>query len=58
LAALSIVLERDEDFGRVTRSHPDLREHVYYDASNEFPADISDLLPESADRWWESLGEL
>jgi hypothetical protein len=58
LVALSIVLTRDEDLGRINRSHPDQWEHQYFISNHEFPADISDLLPPSADWWWESLGEL
>jgi hypothetical protein len=57
LVALSIALERDEDLRRITRSHPDQREHEFYDANAEFPPDISNLLPPSADRWWEHLGK-
>jgi len=55
--ALSIVLERDEDLARINRLHPDHREHKYYGADAKFPADISDLLLPSADRWWEILGK-
>jgi len=58
LTALSIVLERNQDLGRIDRSHPDLWEHAFYDPGAEFPADLSDLLPQSDDRWWETLGEL
>jgi hypothetical protein len=57
LVALSIVLERDEDLGRINQSHPDREEHDYFNPNTVFAADISDLLPPSADRWWESLGE-
>ncbi|KAN0121379.1 hypothetical protein V8E52_003275 [Russula decolorans] len=57
LIALSIVLDRDEDLGRITRFHPGRWEHEFYDDSAEFPADLSDLLPPSADCWWEPLVE-
>ncbi|KAN0111964.1 hypothetical protein V8E52_007982 [Russula decolorans] len=57
LVALSIVLEQDEDLGRINRSHPDREEHNYFNPNTVFAADISDLLPPSADRWWESLAE-
>jgi hypothetical protein len=51
------VLERNEDLGRISRSHPDRHEHSFYDAEAKFPSDISDLLPPNADRWWEPLGK-
>jgi hypothetical protein len=57
LVALSIVLDRDEDLGRVTRSHPDREEHEFYEAGAFFPLHNSDSLPPSADRWWEHLGK-
>jgi len=56
LVALSIVLRRDDDLGKVTRSHPDRHRHTYFNAKAEFPEDILDLLP-SEDRWWEGLGK-
>jgi len=58
LAALAIVLSRNEDLGRITRSHPDLSDHGYYNETAVFPPDISDLLPASAAHWWERLGKL
>jgi hypothetical protein len=58
LIALSIVLDKGEDLGRINRSHPDLEMHAFYDSNTVFPPDISDLLPPSADRWWERLGKL
>ena len=57
LVALSIVVELDEDLGNINRSHPERFRHSLYNASAEFPLDISDLLPPSADRWWEGLGK-
>jgi hypothetical protein len=57
LVALSIVLDRDEDLSRINGSHPDRQQHEFYDASADFPPDISDLLPPSAERWWERLGK-
>jgi hypothetical protein len=58
LAALSMVIRRDEDLGSITRSYPDRVKHRDYDASVVFPFDISGLLPPSKDRWWEHLGRL
>ena len=52
------MLERDEDLGSITRQHPDQDLHTFYDANAKFPDDLSNLLPSSADRWWERLGEL
>ena len=57
MVALTIVLNRDEDLGRISRSHSDREQHAFYNAKAEFPLDISDLLPPSADRWWERLGK-
>ena len=56
LVALSMVLHRDEDLGTINRTYPDQGKHIYYKAGAVFPDDISDLLPPSADRWWEHLG--
>lgn len=58
LVALTMVLRRDEDLGRINRSHPDRAMHRDYNRSVGFPPDISHLLPPSEDRWWEHLGEL
>ena len=58
LVTLGIVLHRDKDLGSINQSHPDRDEHEFYDASALFPEDISNLLPEVADRWWEHLGML
>ena len=58
LVALSIVLELNEDLGRITRSHPGRERHAFYNADFKFPEDISNLLPRPADRWWEHLGRL
>jgi len=58
LVALGIVLHRNEDLGNINRSHPDRDEHEWYDGSALFPEDISNLLPEATDRWWEQLGML
>jgi hypothetical protein len=57
LAALGIVLQQNEDFGMITRSHPDLEMHKYYKRDIIFRSDISHLLPQRAERWWEDLGE-
>jgi hypothetical protein len=57
LAALSIVLHRNEDLGTIDRSHPDRHSHKRYKRDATFPDDISDLLPPHADRWWEKLGK-
>jgi hypothetical protein len=54
---LSIMLDQDEDLGRITRSHPDWQQYAFYDANTEFPVDILYLLPLSADCWWDTLGE-
>jgi hypothetical protein len=56
LAALSIVLKGKEDLGNISRSHPDLRRHIFFNRKVTFPEDISDRLP-SEDRWWEELGK-
>ena len=56
LAALYIVLDADGDLAEITRTHPRLNRHSYYQPGAKFPQDISDLLP-SEDRWWEILGE-
>ena len=50
LAALSIVLVQNGDLGSINRSHPDLNEHEFYDERVVFPSDLSDLLPQVADR--------
>lgn len=55
LAALSIVLDRNEDFANITVSHPHLRRHVFYDPDVPFPQDISYLLPPQEKRWWEHI---
>ena len=57
LVALSIVIADKEDLSRITRDHPGRLRHKFYDASANFSADISDLLPPSEDRWWEVLGK-
>jgi hypothetical protein len=56
LAALPIVLKNDEDLGSITRSHPGLGGHKFYDKNAAFPDDLSSKLPPIADRWWEHLG--
>ena len=58
LVALSIVLELEEDFSRINRSHPTREIHQFYKADAEFPENIADLLPEPSNRWWEHLGKL
>ncbi|KAH9988505.1 hypothetical protein BJV77DRAFT_737858 [Russula vinacea] len=58
LVALFIVLSRDEDLGRITRSHPDRKQHKYFRRREVFPEDISNLLPPREGRWWEDLGML
>ena len=58
LVALSIVLAQNGDLSSINRSHPDLNKHEFYDKRVVFPSDLSDLLPQVADRWWEPLGEL
>lgn len=57
LIALSIVLVDKEDLSCISRNHPRRSHHSYYDASADFSADISDLLPPSEHRWWEILGK-
>ena len=57
LVALCIVLNRKEDLGRISRTHPDLHQHQDYNPDAEFPSDLSELLPPSAERWWECLGK-
>ncbi|KAH9022868.1 hypothetical protein EDB84DRAFT_1441102 [Lactarius hengduanensis] len=54
LAALYIVLASDGDLAEITRNHPHLHKHTYYQPGAEFPQDISNLLP-NEDRWWETL---
>jgi hypothetical protein len=56
LAALSIVLTKGTDFSEIRRDHPKVSKHSYY-TPHEFPDDISNLLPPSAEHWWESLGK-
>jgi hypothetical protein len=56
IAALSIVLDLDEDLGTISRTHPYLDQHTHFQQNAVFPADISGLLPPPADRWWEILG--
>jgi len=58
LVALSIVLELNEDLRRITRSHPGQERHAFYNVDFKFPKDISNLLPQPADWWWEHLGRL
>jgi hypothetical protein len=57
LVALSIVISGKQDLSRISRDHPGRLHHKFYDASTDFSADISDLLPPSGDRWWEALGK-
>ena len=57
LAALTIVLKKDEDLGNIQSFHLLLRKHSYYKPEAEFPDDISDHLPGAAQRWWERLGK-
>lgn len=57
LVALTIVFARKEDLGRISRTHPDLEQHEFYNADAVFPEDLSNLLPPSAERWWEKLGK-
>ncbi|KAH9056696.1 hypothetical protein EDB87DRAFT_1687002 [Lactarius vividus] len=54
LAALYIVLDADGDLAEITRTHPRLKKHTYYQPGAKFPQDISDLLL-SEDHWWETL---
>ena len=55
LAALSIVLDRNEDLANITVSHPRLGRQVFYDPGVTFPPDISYLLPPQEKRWWEHI---
>ncbi|KAI9449765.1 hypothetical protein BJY52DRAFT_1227576 [Lactarius psammicola] len=55
VAALYLVLDAEADFTEIGRNHPCLHRHAYFKRDAEFPADISDLLPPHADRWWEPL---
>ena len=57
LIALSIVMTGQEDLSHIARDHPGRLRHRFYDASVDFSADISDLLPPGEDRWWEALGK-
>lgn len=60
LTALSMVLRSPADFSeiaRIARNDRELRKHKFYVPGFKFPADVSDLLPPSADRWWEPLGK-
>jgi hypothetical protein len=50
-------MERNQDLGRINRSHTELEENTFYDASAEFPADMSEFLMPNEDRWWDTLGE-
>ncbi|KAH9984607.1 hypothetical protein BJV77DRAFT_1071939 [Russula vinacea] len=36
LAALAIVLRKNQDFGMITRSHPDLKDHKYFNPDVDF----------------------
>lgn len=56
IAVLSIVLDLNEDLGKISRTHRFLHRHTHFNPDAVFPADISDLLPPPADRWWEILG--
>ena len=55
LAALSIMLSRDENLSKIFASHPCLRKHIHYDSSIVFPSEISDLLPKQEKRWWDLI---
>ncbi|KAH9983367.1 hypothetical protein BJV77DRAFT_310283 [Russula vinacea] len=57
LVALFIVLSRDEDLGRITRSRLDRKQHKYFRRREVSPEDISNLLPPREGRWWEDLAE-
>ncbi|KAH9012486.1 hypothetical protein EDB85DRAFT_1900314, partial [Lactarius pseudohatsudake] len=41
----------------ITRNHPHLHKHAYYQPGAEFPQDISNLLP-NEDRWWETPAQI
>ena len=57
LVALSIVLNQNEDLSRVTTTHPDRDEHMFYDPSADFSKDILDLASRTKSCWWEPLGK-
>jgi hypothetical protein len=57
LAALYIVLHAKGDLSEISRNHPDLEQHKYFQWKAKFPNDISDLLPPCEDHWWEDLGK-
>ncbi|KAH9056386.1 hypothetical protein EDB87DRAFT_1687494 [Lactarius vividus] len=54
LAVLYIMLDANGDLAEITRTHPHLKKHMYYQPGAKFPQDISDLLL-SEDHWWETL---
>jgi hypothetical protein len=57
LAALTIVLQTDDDLSNIQRSHPLLERHSFYKVEAKFDDDISGYLPGAAQRWWECLGK-
>jgi hypothetical protein len=56
LVGLTIVMFENEALHMISREHPLREQHEYYVPGADFPDDISDLLPPSADRWLEHLG--
>ena len=57
LAALYFILNTKGDLSEISRGHPKINKHKFYQPGAEFPADISHLLPPSERRWWEHLGK-
>jgi hypothetical protein len=56
LVRLTIVMAEKDSLYMISESHPLRERHEVYNLDAEF-SDISNLLLESADRWWEHLGK-
>jgi hypothetical protein len=52
-----MVTRRNEDLSMISSTYSGVARHGRYQEGVEFPANISHLLPQSSERWWEVLGE-
>jgi hypothetical protein len=57
LVVLTIMLKEGTDFSKISRDHPKLHKHEFYQPHHKFPINISNLLPPNTEHWWESLSK-
>ena len=55
LAALQIVLNRDEDLIQINIANESITSHMYFDPEVDFPDSLDHLLTEQEERWWEQI---